>query len=86
MGRLPWHSFERDIANKVLWFLELDKREPATLGRGRRNERDQHFKRNTLKGQRESPLAHSPDKNYLTLTPRTENRVSFDRFMFACPI
>lgn len=64
LGKLPWHSFERDLANKVSWFLELDKYEPATPGRCRRNERDQHFKMNTLKGQRESPLAHSPDKNW----------------------
>lgn len=62
LGRLPWHSFERDLANKVSWFLELDKREPATPGRGRRNERDQHFKMNTLKGQREPACSQSRQK------------------------
>lgn len=83
-GRFPWHSFERDLANKVSWFLELDKYEPATPGRSRRNEHDQHLKMNTFKGQRERVcLLTVQTKTSLTLTPRTENRVSFDRFMFA---
>jgi hypothetical protein len=34
-GRLPWHSFERDLANKVPWFPELDKFDPATPERCR---------------------------------------------------